>query len=126
MILELIGMAVGYKVGGRLGEKYLTMEQPIYTGLIEPTEVGVVLTRRGERYTLHIVQDGETRPVRQGDYPTCLASMQQWEKYVQGGGTIRAWLAGNSARQAEVARLEASLALGAQERPAKGKAKGKK
>ncbi len=109
MIAEIGFVLLCGHVGGKIGAALQT-EQPFWTGIIEPTEVGAVITKKGKRYALHIIQEGQNAEVAAGDYPQVLAALQTWERYiVDEGGSITAWAAQNQDRLAEIAQLKESL-----------------
>jgi len=95
-------------IGGKIGARF-QQDQPFWTGTIEPTEVGVVITKKGPQYALHIVQEGQNAEVARGTYPQMLASLQGWERFILDGGSLTAWAAQNEERRVEIAQLKESL-----------------
>ena len=61
-------------------------------------------------YRLYIVAGGRWALVMQAwEYPAILAAFQDWERFVDDGGTVDTWHAQNYLRHKEAAYLEKSL-----------------
>jgi hypothetical protein len=113
MFIELAAIAGAMHIGGKLGERYLSAndELPMCTETLHDAALTITRVRyRGKSWCrLYVATEGQSAMVMQGDYPELIAALQTWGDYLEGGGTVAAWLAQNAQRAAEVTRLEQSL-----------------
>jgi hypothetical protein len=105
------GLAVGAGVsaGATIAQKHLDNgSQPLWQGSVG----NVVLVLMSNRYhgrqsfSLSVIENGVTHPAGSWwTYPEAVAVVTNWQQYLNGGGTVAAWLRNS----AEVAALEPQI-----------------
>lgn len=118
VLLRVLLVGGGAYAGAKLGERYLggTAETPVWTGHVgfDPGRPAISITQVRQAgkvyYRVYVVADEQwARVAACWQYAEALAEVQSWEHYVDGGGTVMAWLTANERREQEIAALEDQL-----------------
>jgi hypothetical protein len=105
------GLAVGAGVsaGATIAQKHLDNgSQPLWQGSVGNVVLVLMSNRCHGRqsFSLSVIENGVARPAGSWwTYPEAVAAVTNWQQYLNGGGTVAAWLRNS----AEVAALEAQI-----------------
>ena len=105
------GLAVGAGVsaGATIAQKHLDNgSQPLWQGSVGNVGAGahVQPLSRAAEFQPVVIENGVIHPAGSWwTYPEAVAAVTNWQQYLNGGGTVAAWLTNS----AEVAALEAQI-----------------